>query len=401
MIGHSIEGYGSILFFGLSDALMMRNLSINYFLKAYLICISAATILFLPSMVPGKFLTMDGDYYLQYAQLFKDGDFFSYFLYGKIPLMGVWPFGFPMLIGGVATVTGLEVFWAGRLVQLFLFFLMLWLLWKKFGQDWFFYFTLLATGIFLYNHLFTLSEAGFIVLGLAFLIAFERHQSIPAKVLVIILPLLIFSFRYVGVFVLLFLAVNVLLGYQKKLAWISMLLLLVFVVTYFYSIYIQTGQFSGLERQGGIVSRPTMFGQFFLSTAALFSYFDIGKFQGKVGAYLFFVGTVPFIILLVSLFKEKPIREIFLDMNAFSKNAMIFGGCYLILYLSLTLGLGWDHDGEGIIPRFLYPGFIFLILGFFYQVTQKVPIRNFHRQLLLGFAITNHTYYALSGFLLN
>jgi hypothetical protein len=44
---------------------------------------------------------------------------------------------------------------------------------------------------------------------------------------------------------------------------------------------------------------------------------------------------------------------------------LVFGSSYLVLFFFVLFGLGWDHDGWGIQSRYVAPGMLFIILGWF------------------------------------
>ncbi|MGY6522396.1 MAG: hypothetical protein ACXIUD_11735 [Mongoliitalea sp.] len=350
-----------------------------------------------PYKVPGNFLTYDGKCYLEYAQLFKDGDLFNLFIQGDLKNLGIWPLGFPISVGLIAFIFGVDPFLAARITQTLFLIIFIFLLKILFKKNWVFYFSLLATGFFLANFQFPLSEAGFIVFGLGIIMVLECIENTQRNIMLILLTLLLFSYRYMGLFIIpYFFAYWVFIDRNKKIVIPTLLLGVIAVLNYSF-IKIQTGYFSGIERKGGIIERMDLLKQFFVVSLGQFSYFDLSNFHGKIGGVLFFIGLIPFIILLIALIRKKNILLIFKKLNLLSKSLILYGSTYLIFYFFLTVGLGWDHDGEGITSRFVYPGMIFIILGIFHQVAFLIPVKQVHKYLLYIFSILSNLYYALSG----
>jgi hypothetical protein len=351
----------------------------------------------LPYKVEGNYLSFDANYYLEYAELFKEGKLIQMFLEGNLAGLGVWPLGFPILIGGLSFILGTDIFLSARILQALFLLVFVVLFKEKFKLDWLFYFSLISTGMFLSNFLNTLTEAGFILLGFGFLVILEKEKSLNKNVLLLLIPLLLFSFRYIGIFVFLFLIIYWWFIERKRIYLISALFLMLYAVLYFYFIRSMTGHYSGIERKGGIVDKWELFKQFVAISFGQFSYFDLTNFQGKAGELMFFIGLIPFMVLLVSWFRLGKKFKSFALIAPFSRNSLLFGSTYLFLYFFLTVGMGWDHDGEGISSRFVFPGIIFIMLGLFHQVALELTVKMKHRILLLSFSYLANIYYLISG----
>jgi hypothetical protein len=379
----------------------MKNLNIGQnllrILSWSLLIVILVSIIFLPLKVPGSYLVYDSYFYLDYAGIFREGKLFESVLNADLEALGIWPLGFPIFVGTISFLSGTEVFLSARFLQALFLILLVFLLKYKFGKNWTFYISLLATGMFLSTFLNTLAEAGFIVFGLVFLLVLEERRTKLTKFLLILLPLLIFSFRYIGIFIFMFLAFYWLFIERSKRILSSAFVLGLYATVYFFFIYLQTGLYSGIERKGGTVERIDLFKQFFAVSLGQFSYFDLTNIKGKAGGILFFVGLIPFVFLLGLWMKKIPKKHSFSNFDKFSRNSFLFGTCYMVLYFFLTVGLGWDHDGEGVSSRFVYPGMFFLIMALFHQISFQQPIRNIHKLILLLSALISNCYYLISG----
>ena len=141
----------------------------------YLLVIAAAlgvAVLGLAYTRPAQTISIDSLHYLELADSLvrglgfeTEGRFFS-----------AWPAGYPLFIVLVQTVTGLESYWASKVVNLLALLAVLWLLRRSFGSRAAVYGTALLVAQVLDLAAHSLTETVFIALLIAFALALRRYE---------------------------------------------------------------------------------------------------------------------------------------------------------------------------------------------------------------------------------
>lgn len=211
--------------------------------------------------------TLDSEYYLELAENLKEGNGFytsdkCQIPVGKSPqnqvLFAAWPIGYPLMIAFTSAITGLEVFWASKLLNLFLLGLSFLLL-RRINSK---YAYLLSGAYCTYTMLavytYTWSEApfNFGCLLLVFLLT-QLHAGNHINrtiVLLFLTGVFLFLSRYIGFFSFGILALAAVYFWHRRQQGFSLKLfaaafLLCFLAALYFCVnYYLTGSFSGGDR---------------------------------------------------------------------------------------------------------------------------------------------------------
>lgn len=327
---------------------------------AYIFLFSVA-IIFRPYTAPGQLLIIDSNLYLEIASYVIDGSFWNKFFNGAPSLYWFWPMGYPLLLGLIGKGFGGDLFLAGRFLNLLAYLITVYSIKRIFQEKWSFYVFLIGTASFLGLFTHTLTEAVFIALGFLGLSQILKEKG---QVWIVVLSFsFMVLFRYIGVFSILFIGIYYVIVRKRK--WFLAVVALTFLVFG----YILTEWFLIHELPTSIidpaqVDKLTLLGQTLIAMFGYFSYFEIDHWGGSWGKFLFFIGLIPFVYVVWTWMKNVKKTRI-LDIKGKALVFLLFGSSYLLLFFFVLFGLGWDHEGWGIQSRYVAPGMLFVIMGWF------------------------------------
>jgi hypothetical protein len=206
-------------------------------------------------------LSPDSAYYLRLAQTLLDGNgFYVTDFFGSESgrtFFSKWPVGYPLMISGVARLTGLGVFWASKLLNITFIIFTLLIFKFIFKENAYVYGMVFLVASSLKIFSFTWSEAVFIS-GLVWLsislYKFTQNKKNIWLLNILLSSLFLFLCRYIGAFsvvVISLLSLFYLLKreYKTFLKFIPVAAVTVgFIALYLYNNYSETGHFSGIPR---------------------------------------------------------------------------------------------------------------------------------------------------------
>ncbi len=198
----------------------------------------------------------------------------------------------------------------------------------------------------------SISEFCFISLSIIFLIEYKKNGF---NMWLVVIGCLVFLFRYLGIFLLLYIFLEFLIGRRKDD--LKLLLCIGFFI-FFYLIFIKlnTGFISGANRVGTSDSRFSTLFEIIKSFFTLFSFFEHKNIDGKFSGFLYYIGFLFIVPIFVCFFQYiKKVRHL--------SHWILFGFAYLILYVLIVIIPDWRHVNESIPNRFLLPGFLFILIG--------------------------------------
>jgi hypothetical protein len=349
----------------------------------YIVFFSLA-IFFRPFTAPGQLLIIDSRLYMEIASYVVDGSFWSRFLSGDAALYWYWPMGYPFMMGLIAKAFGAELFLTGRILNFMAYLLIVYSVKNIFPEKWSFYVFLIGTASFLGLFTQTLTEAVFVAFGFLGLSQMLKEKG-QAWIVVMSFTFMALT-RYIGVFTIIFLGVYFIFVRKRKWFLITCSVLIL-VAAYILTEWVLFKALPTSIISPPQVDRLTLFGQFLISLIGYFSYFEIDHWGGSIGKVLFFVGLFPFIYVIRKWIKKRE-KSNLAELNEKTLIFFLFGSCYLLMFLFVLFGLGWDHDGWGIQSRYVAPGILFLILGWFEWVKFNVEDSQNIKLLILVSSMT-------------
>ena len=155
---------------------------------------------------PSGYLSPDSIYYLSLAQNLLDN--YSFYIYGpnkKIELFAVWPVGYPFLIFMTAKITGLSVFLASKLLNIFFIGLILFFFRKLFNKNAYLYGLIFLFASLIQIYTYSWSESVFIFCLLWFstsiyLLLTKTKKNALVYSSILFSSLFLFLSRYIGAF---------------------------------------------------------------------------------------------------------------------------------------------------------------------------------------------------------
>ncbi|MCG1027004.1 hypothetical protein J5S49_01705 [Virgibacillus halodenitrificans] len=208
---------------------------------------------------PNGYVTSDSAHYLQLAQnlLNRDGLSTANYVDGMSTYFATWPIGYPLLIAAASAVTGLSVFWASKLVNILCLAFCFWLVKRLFAERAIPFALIFSIATFSDMFVYTWSEVPFL-LGMLWLV-FGLYRYITTLKYRYIghlfaASLFMYFMRYIG---LIGAGIIGLLGFYflfKKqwkpmiACWLSGSISILLACIYLVVNFIQTGQFTGMER---------------------------------------------------------------------------------------------------------------------------------------------------------
>ncbi len=332
---------------------------------------------------PTGYITGDSANYLWLSGRILDGHGFFLPTNGRAEAterwFATWPIGYPTLISGVSWTLGVSTMLASKILNIFLLFIAILALYFVLGQNGLIASLVLLTASTLRNYTMTWSEAPFltsiIVLCLFLGKILNEKQRVEYKSLIALLLLLIlpFLFRYVGLFVLIptFL-IAIYLLYLKRKRESYLIVTIIFFAFIFYSIYLinniqLTGYLTGIER---IQTTEENYKLFIELISAIFQEFilimpnwDPGNLKQSVIVMIWAIFILFCGILVIRNIKRNTDGEYI----SYSYILIFFG----LFYLSSIIFLRWNVSFDTFGFRILNPGFALIFIGITVWVLDK------------------------------
>jgi hypothetical protein len=330
------------------------------------------------------YLSPDSRYYLEVSQNILDGKGpyitnVSYSPEGKPvsvqALYTTWPLGYPLLICLLSLLSGLNVFWASKLVNMLSMGAIILLLRSNYPKASFACTLLFCSFAMLENFSFTWSEGPFLLTVLLLCLALDRYFSKGAyKILFVIMAssVAMFFLRYVGFVSAMFtggIAVYFLLSrkdHQRAFSLMVVSLLTIgFCFAYFYVNYLNTRSASGDSRLLQDWESSTQVVKMLL--VGLFNTLFIFRnyyFQWPIDLYFIILGCFQLAILGWAYYKViyKKISINFTVHDRFSLLLLLYGLIYLVVIVFLRVITYFDAFNYRILVPFSFPLSVALII---------------------------------------
>jgi hypothetical protein len=334
------------------------------------------------------FLSPDSTNYLSLAQNLIEGKGFSCYssyslnIFEKVHF-SVWPVGYPVMIYIVSKLTGISVFWASKILNLFFIGVILIIFKNLFNRTAHVYGLILLFCSFITIFTFTWSETAFmcgLVWFSASLYKFANNTLklfLPASS-ILLSSLFLFLSRYIGLFSILpicFLAIYLLLFYKDKLKFFILILISfinLFVISgYLYFNYVKTGFITGSQRT------PAPETSFSLIKTLFHSFFNelmiISSDKNFILLNIFFYSFFAFIT-----FKK---RKVIFNNISIKKSSVISLPFIFVLvgatYLVFLIIMRWRTQFDNFSLRLVAPGFLLIFIAFINLLERFTLIKYF------------------------
>jgi len=340
------------------------------------------------------YLTHDSFHYLAMAKSILDGNFVQYTVNGeKWNLFKDWPLGYPYILAIISLFLKGDIFLGSKLLNIFSLLGIFTLIYKSKKGSILVQYSLIFIGasLLVFTHTWSESIFMFFTFLLAYQIANLKSIGLP-----ILTGILIFSIRYLGAFVILYLLILYIIR-KRDVRYIKIALgIVLFIFGYFIFLKYQTGSFFGADRSGEIQSKLIVLGDYFYSLITQFSFFSFSHIQGKTGLFLFFIGYIPSIIFIYLLITKKIKFSLLFKNNTFFFHLFLIGISYIFFHFFVIIFLGWHNQNTVIPSRFFLVGIIPTIVGLSNFI--KIQDPNFWtskriKMVLYSFAFVNIIYY--------
>jgi hypothetical protein len=348
----------------------------NYILVLYWI-IASAVIVLKSSLSTSGFLTTDSCFYLGLAQNLLDGEGFyiaSYTGEGERVWFSLWPLGYPVLIYGIAYLTGLTAFWASKVLNIILFGSVLIIIKFLFRERAHIYGAVLLFTPFLEIFSHTWSETLFIVsilwLGYAS-VSFDSGSYRFASVQLVFASVLLFLSRYIGAFAIVVLSIGAIYYLLRKdyrrFARLSVIIIIVsvFIVMYLYMNIYLSGYTTGMER----IPAPESLNELVVMTAIAYAS-EFNFLQGAIYdpdilelSHIRILKLVLFIIQMI-LFSYVIVKFGMFRMKRvpLDKTALLLVLIGLVYWILITV-FRWNFYFDRLSFRLLAPGSLMVLFG--------------------------------------
>jgi hypothetical protein len=351
------------------------------------------------------FLTIDSTAYLGLAQNLLDGNGFFVYFYGltgnEREFFAIWPIGYSSLIYLTAKLTGLSVFWASKLLNLFIIGLILIVFRAMFKHNAYIYglIFLFASSIEIFTY--TWSETVFIFGLVWFAASIYIFMLEPKKLVLIYISLFISSLflflsRYIGAFSFgLIGLLGLYYGIVKKDKSKSIILIsiasinIAIMLGYLYHNYLQTGYSTGMPR----IPAPETDGELFVMLLrAIISETIIPMNSISKTAMLIFWMEFSVLIYLIIKYRKNILNLTQnSNNNKITKLILVFVSIGLV-YLFFIILMRWLVQFDTYRARLLAPGSFLLFIAFIFYIekctTQK--LFNEFKIFLLSFALLSY-----------
>jgi hypothetical protein len=339
--------------------------------------VASAVIVLKSSLSTSGSLTTDSCFYLGLAQNLIDGEGFyiaSYTGEGERVWFSLWPFGYPVLIYGIAYLTGLTVFWASKILNIILFGSALIIVKFLFRERAHIYGAVLLFTPFLEIFSHTWSETLFIVsilwLGYAS-VSFDSGSNRFASVQLVFASVLLFLSRYIGAFAIVILSIGAIYyliqkDYRRFVRLSGIIIIVsVFILIYLYMNISLSGYTTGMER----IPAPESFNELVVMTAIAY----VNEFNFLQGAiyypdilqlrYIRLLKLVFFIIQII-VFSYVIVKFGMLRMKRvpIDKTALLLVLIGFVYWISIT-AFRWNFYFDRLSFRLLAPGTLMVLFG--------------------------------------
>lgn len=369
---------------------MIKKKIVDYIFIALIITYVAVFILVSSFSETNGYITGDSANYLRLSERILGGHGFLLPSNGRQGAteewFTVWPIGYPMLISSVAWILGISTFLASKILNIFLLSSAILALYFNLGRSGLIASLLLLTAGTLRNYTMTWSEAPFltalIILCLYLGKIVNGSSTINNRNLIILSILLIlpFLFRYIGIFVVaptFLIAINLLFQGRKResiLILIAIFFAISFFLIYFSNNFYLTGYIRGMPNTPvSYENYYALFSNLILGVirefALVLPYWDPTNFIQNITVLAWFI-----IILISGLLISRNIPE--LELNIFGASFSYIFIMFGLIYLGAFIFISFYSYFNKFSPRLLDPGFSLFFIGICLWILNQKKIRN-------------------------
>lgn len=352
------------------------------------------------------FLSPDSINYLSLAQNLIDGNGFSYYSpYGTTEKthFSVWPVGYPVLIYILSKLSGISVFWASKVINIFFIGMVLIVLRNLFNKSAYLYGLILFFYSFITIFTYTWSETAFIFGIVWFSASLFKFANNSKKLLPIAFSLLfssIFMFlsRYVGMFSIVLIGLfGIYFWFVKKDKFKFFVLILISIIKlliisgYFYYNLIKTGYISGMQR---IPAPETNLELFKSLLSALFRELLIITPDPPNSNFKLFFFFLYFILIFLFLKNRKRIFTSISNKVKGQVSLPFIFGLVGFVYLLFIILMRWRTHFDTLNFRLLAPGSFLIFIAFIKYIEDKTTAKffNFFKILLISTSLLSFIY---------
>ncbi|WP_069471997.1 hypothetical protein [Candidatus Marithrix sp. Canyon 246] len=354
---------------------------------------------------PDGFLTIDSTGYLALSQNLLDGNGFFVSFYGLTgndrEFFAIWPIGYSSLIYLTAKLTGLSVFWASKVLNIFLIGLILSVFRVLFKHNAYVYgfIFLFASSIEIFTY--TWSETVFIFGLVWFGISIYMFMLEPKKLVLIYISLFVSSLflflsRYIGAFSFgLIGLLGLYYGFVKKDKSKSIILItiasfnIVIMFGYLYHNYLQTGFPTGMPR----IAAPETDGELFVMLLrAIISETIIPMNSISKTAMLIFWMQFSVLIYLIVKYRTSIFNVLKNSQNNKTRKLVLVFISIGLVYLFFIILMRWLVQFDTYRARLLAPGSFLLFIAFIVYIEKFTTEKLFNefKIFLLSFALLSY-----------
>jgi hypothetical protein len=350
------------------------------------------------------YLSPDSTNYLSLAQNLINGN--GYIISSdRMQPFAVWPIGYPTLIAIVSYLTGLSVFWASKVLNIFLIGLIFLLLRKYYKKDTYLIALLFTWGSYIYLYFYTWSESFFIFSLILFSVSVyefikAEKPKIQNYIFIFLSALLLYFSRYIGAFGfgivgllgIFFLVLN---KNKKGLGLVVLSFLgLIIVVLNLYINYKLTGYPTGMPR---IKSPETNLELFYELIKALFYEIIIPFHSGGWKAIFVFIIQVTVFLIGYKLYglnnADIRLRNMFNDKYLLEIIFIVLG----LIYLVIIVLMRWLFQFDTFNFRLLSPATILVYMGVLgVLIKNKIFDNNWLKIYMVVFSFFSLLYISIS-----
>lgn len=348
------------------------------------------------------YLTPDSTNYLALAENLLSGkgyhDFFNVYNQDS-DFFAIWPVGYPILIFIVSKVTGLSVFWASKVLNIFLVGVILWIFRSLFKNNAYVYGFILFFSSYIEIFSYTWSETLFITALLWFassiyLFIHNSKKSLALCLSIILASLLMFMSRYVGAFSFgLIGMLGLYYGLIKKEKFISIMLIgiatlnMALMILYLYINYTETGFVTGMQRIGSLETNIELF---YALIKAIFSEILIITYSNAITLKSIIIYILQMSILFFLFWKYQDSMFVSKKNRKISNLPLVFLTIGLF-YLFFIILMRWVTEADIYGYRFFAPGSFLLFVSIIFFIEQRVnkDFFNLFKMVIFSFAMVS------------
>ena len=349
------------------------------------------------------YLSPDSTNYLSLAQNLLNGNGFyisSLNQSGK-KFFAIWPVGYPFLIYLLAKLTGLSVFWASKVLNIFFIGLILGILKLLFNKNAYLYGLIFLFASFIEIFSYTWSETAFIFGLVWFSASIFNFVKKPKELFLISVSLLfsslfLFLSRYIGAFsfgIIGLLGIYFGLVKKDKSKFIILIAISIFNLLlmsgYLYHNLLETGNFTGMARIPSPESNANLFNNLFKASVSEFVIHQNDTYFRK---NLIFLAQYALLGFFTFKYRKKIFKPKVQESNSKLNLSFVFGLIGLA-YLFFIIIMRWTAHFDGFSFRLLAPGSFLIFISIINYVENKTTQKsfNFFKILLVSASLFSWT----------